>query len=153
MTARSINDRAVLCPSTMKIYFSCSLIGGRGDEAIYAAIVDDLLAHGHDVLSAHLARTGVMTLEQHVEPREIYQRDVYWVKDCHALVAEVSTPSHGVGYEIALALSLHKRVLCLYRQGARVSKMITGNDEPTLTVIDYPDKAGALDVVRRFVSA
>jgi nucleoside 2-deoxyribosyltransferase len=137
----------------MKIYFSCSLTGGRGDEAIYAAIVDDLLARGHDVLSAHLARTGVMTLEQRVDPREIYQRDVYWVKDCDALVAEVSTPSHGVGYEIALALTLHKPVLCLYRQGARVSKMITGNDEPSLTVTAYPDQAGALDVVRRFVSA
>ena len=70
-----------------------------------------------------------------------------------SLVAEVSTPSHGVGYEIAMALNLRKPVLCLYRQGARISKMITGNDEPTITVSAYPDQASALDVVRRFVSA
>jgi nucleoside 2-deoxyribosyltransferase len=135
-----------------KIYFSCSITGGRSEEAIYTAIVDDLLALGYDVLSAHLARRGVTLLEQRVDAREVYQRDVFWIKDCDALVAEVSTPSHGVGYEIALALVLHKPVLCLYRQGARVSKMITGNDEPTLTVTAYPDRAGALDVVRRFLS-
>ena len=136
-----------------KIYFSCSIIGGRVDEAIYTAIVDDLQAHGHEVVNSHLARPGVVLLEQRMDPREVYQRDVFWIKDCDVLVAEVSTPSHGVGYEIALALTLRKPVLCLYRQSARVSKMITGNDEPTLTVATYADQAGALELVRRFVSA
>jgi 2'-deoxynucleoside 5'-phosphate N-hydrolase len=136
-----------------KIYFSCSITGGRVDELIYTAIVDDLLASGYEVLTAHLARQGVALMEQRVEAREVYQRDVYWITNCDALVAEVSTPSHGVGYEIALALTLHKPVLCLYRQGARISKLITGNDEPTITVSPYPDQATALDLVRRFVSA
>jgi nucleoside 2-deoxyribosyltransferase len=136
-----------------KIYFSCSITGGRADEAIYAAIVDDLQAHGHEVLNSHLARQGVVLLEQRMDPREVYQRDVFWIKDCDLLVAEVSTPSHGVGYEIALALTLHKPVLCLYRQNARVSRLITGNDEPTITVSAYADQAGALQLVRRFVSA
>ena len=134
-----------------KIYFSCSITGGRNDEAIYTALVDDLLARGHAVLTAHLARRGVAALEQGVDARAVFQRDLAWVKACDMLVAEVSTPSHGVGYEIAL--TLRKPVLCLYRQGARVSKMITGNDAPTLTVTAYPDPAGALDVVRRFLSA
>jgi hypothetical protein len=137
----------------MKIYFSCSLTGGRADEAVYTAIVDDLIARGHDVLTAHLARRGVMHREQSVEAREVYRRDVAWVREAGVLIAEVSTPSHGVGYEIALALSLRKPVLCLYRQGAHVSKMITGNDEPTLSLSAYPDEADALDVVRRFLSA
>ena len=137
----------------MKIYFSCSLTGGRADEAIYIAIVDDLSARGHHVLTAHLARPGVMALEQTVDARRVYRRDVDWVREAQVLIAEVSTPSHGVGYEIALALGLGKPVLCLYRQNARVSKMIIGNDEPTLTLDTYPDEAGALDVVRRFLSA
>ena len=41
-----------------KIYFSCSITGGRVDELIYTAIVDDLLASGYEVLTAHLARTA-----------------------------------------------------------------------------------------------
>ena len=55
----------------MKIYFSCSLTGGRNDEAMYGAIVDHLLSQGHDVLTAHLARPEVMALEQVVVPREV----------------------------------------------------------------------------------
>jgi 2'-deoxynucleoside 5'-phosphate N-hydrolase len=135
----------------MKIYFSCSLTGGRADQAVYAAIVDHLMTHAHDVLTAHLARPEVMTQEQAVDAREVYERDIHWVKDAQVLIAEVSTPSHGVGYEIALALMLGKPVLCLYRQNARVSKMITGNSQPTLTVATYLDPAGALAVVRRFL--
>ncbi len=135
----------------MKIYFSCSVTGGRADEALYAAIVDDLLACGHEVLTAHLARPDVMDLEQSMDDREVYQRDVHWIQEADVLIAEVSTPSHGVGYEIALALAGRKPVLCLYRQDARVSKMITGNDEPALALGNYADAAGALQLVRHFL--
>ena len=114
----------------MNIYFSCSITGGRDDQAIYAAIVNALLAEGHEVPTAHLSSPDILALEAVVEPNEIYQRDVAWVTGCDALIAEVSTPSHGVGYEIALALTQGKPVLCLYRSGKRVSKMITGNDHP-----------------------
>ena len=136
----------------MNIYFSCSLTGGRADEGIYAVIVDYLLAQGHDVPTAHLAHPGVMALEQVVDPVEVYRRDVEWVRAADALIAEVSTPSHGVGYEIALALAQGKPVLCCYRQNVRVSKMITGNTEPGLTLGPYADEAGALEVVQRFLS-
>ena len=73
-----------------KIYFSCSITGGRLDEAVYTAIVDDLQAHGHEVVNSHLARQGVMLLEQGLDPREVYQRDVFWIKGCDAVVAEVA---------------------------------------------------------------
>ena len=137
----------------MKIYFSCSLTGGRKDEAAYGAIVDHLLASGHDVLTAHLARPEVMHLEQVVEPREVYRRDMEWIRECDALVAEVSTPSHGVGYEIAVALGCAKPVLCCARRGARVSKMLTGNDSPGLSVVVYEGQGEALKAVDAFLSS
>ncbi len=135
----------------MKIYFSCSLTGGRQDEAAYGAIVDHLLAAGHEVLTAHLARPEVMELEQVVEPREVYQRDMEWIRECDALVAEVSTPSHGVGYEIAYALQRGKAVLCCARRGAKVSKMLTGNDLPGLRVVVYEGETEALAAVDLFL--
>ena len=135
----------------MKIYFSCSLTGGRSDEAVYGAIVDHLLEAGHAVLTAHLARPEVMALEQVVDPAEVYRRDIEWIEECDALVAEVSTPSHGVGYEIATALERGKPVLCCARQTARVSKMILGNDMPGLTVSRYDDREQALQVVDAFL--
>jgi nucleoside 2-deoxyribosyltransferase len=104
---------------------------------MYALIVDHLLASGHQVLTAHLARPEVMARERVVQPQEVFRRDVDWITKCDALVAEVTTPSHGVGYEIAYALGLGRPVLCCYQSGSPVSKMILGNDSPTLRVVDY----------------
>jgi hypothetical protein len=137
----------------MNIYFSCSLTGGRADEAVYGALVDDMLAAGHEIPTAHLARPEVMSLERIVEPAEVYQRDVAWIAGCDAVVAEVTTPSHGVGYEIALALQLGKPVLCCHKRGQAVSKMITGNDSPGLEIIDYAEVDEALVGVRAFLLA
>ncbi len=43
-------------------------------------------------------------------------------------VAEVSTPSLGVGYEIGIAVERKKPVFCLYRrqEGKKLSAMIAG---------------------------
>jgi hypothetical protein len=135
----------------MNLYFSCSLTGGRKDEAVYAAIVDHLLAQGHEVPTSHLAHPDVMELEKVVDAREVYLRDVAWIQACDGMIAEVSTPSHGVGYEIAYALSLGKPVLCCHRRGAPVSKMIIGNDHHDLTVVDYSDGEEVLVLLDSFL--
>jgi nucleoside 2-deoxyribosyltransferase len=136
----------------MNIYFSCSLTGGRQDERVYGEIVAHLTDLGHEVPTAHLADPTVMELERVTEPAEIFARDIHWIEECQALVAEVTTPSHGVGYEIAYALGLGKPVLCCFRRGQRVSKMIIGNDSPGLVVRDYEDVAEALEIVDTFLA-
>jgi hypothetical protein len=136
----------------MNVYFACSLTGGRSDEDVYGQIVDHLLACGVEVPTAHLARPEVMALEQVVDPHEVYQRDIDWIQHCDAMIAEVSTPSHGVGYELAFALNLKKPVLACYREGATVSKMITGNNQETLLVMGYPDTAALLEKIDVFLA-
>ena len=125
----------------MKVYFSCSLTGGRQDQPIYAALVSHLVAQGHDVLTAHLASLDVMAEEAVVDAVAVYQRDTTWVEACDAMIAEVSTPSLGVGYEYGLAVQLGKPALCVYRSGVRLSKMITGNPAPNLGVAAYSSEA------------
>jgi nucleoside 2-deoxyribosyltransferase len=136
----------------VNVYFSCSLTGGRADQSVYARIVEALLAAGHDVPTAHLAEADVMDQERQVDADTIYQRDIAWIEACDAVVAEVSTPSHGVGYEIAYALARSKPVLCCYRAGARVSKMITGNHSPGLEVKAYRDEVQAVAQVTEFLA-
>jgi len=123
----------------MNIYFSCSITGGRDDQQIYQKMVDFMLAQGHDVPTAHLSKAEVLEEERVVSALDVYQRDVNWVNQCDVLVAEVTTPSHGVGYEIALALAQGKPVLCCYRNGRKVSKMLLGNTNPTLTLAPYEE--------------
>ena len=118
----------------MNIYFACSITGGRAYESTYQEITRYLLANGHDVPTAYLADSNVMALEKVIDPREVYDRDVAWIRACDALIAEVSAPSHGVGYEIGFALEQGKPVLCLAQEGVSVSKMITGNLHPSLQV-------------------
>ena len=136
----------------MNIYFSCSLTGGRNDEAVYGVIVRHLESAGHEVPTAHLAHPDVMKVEKVIDPDEVYRRDIEWINNCDAFVAEVSTPSHGVGYEIAYALSLGKPVLCCYQNGVPVSKMIIGNSSDGLTVFDYADIEEALAKVDELLS-
>lgn len=134
----------------MNIYFSCSITGGRAEERTYQAIVRELEEEGHDVPTAHLSESNVMDLENVVDAVEIYGRDMAWIRGCDAVVAEVSSPSHGVGYEIAYALSLGKPVLCCFKNGKRVSKIITGNTSPGITVFSYDSDDEAVQAVREF---
>lgn len=123
----------------MRIYFSCSITGGRGDQPAYAALVAHLQAGGHHVLTAHLASPDLTGQEGGMEPEAVYDRDTAWVREADAVIAEVSTPSHGVGYEVAYALHRAKPVLCLHRREAKVSRMITGCREPGMACAPYGD--------------
>ena len=136
----------------MNIYFACSITGGRDFEPVYQAIIAALLADGHTIPTAHLADSGVKALEAMVDPREVYERDVTWIRTCDVLVAEVSTPSHGVGYEVAYALSIGKSVLCIYQEGQPISKMLTGNSHPGIQVNPYRNVGNAVAIIRAFMS-
>ena len=136
----------------MNLYFACSLTGGRQDEHAYGVIVSHLESAVHQIPTAHLADPGVMELEKVTDADEIYARDIRWINDCNALVSEVSTPSHGVGYEIAYSLGLGKPVLCCHREGVTVSKMILGNDSAGLTVRSYQDEAELRELLDQFIA-
>lgn len=136
----------------MNIYFACSITGGRHFEAVYQAFVDALLSDGHEVPTAHLAETNVVDLEKVVLAHEVYERDTAWLRACDALIAEVSAPSHGVGYEIGFALQQGKPVLCLAQQGVPVSKMISGNPDPHLWLRYYTDVREGIEIIRQFLA-
>ncbi len=136
----------------MNVYFACSITGGRDFEPAYQAITAALAADGHVVPTAHLASPRVRDMEAVVSPVEVYERDVAWIQACDALVAEVSTPSHGVGYEVAYALGLGKPVLCVYKEKQPVSKMITGNTHANLRVASYGGAEDAIRHIRSFLS-
>jgi hypothetical protein len=138
--------------SEMNIYFACSLTGGREFESVYQTIVRVLMEDGHVVPTAHLAESGVVMREAVITPQEVYARDIAWIRACAVLIAEVSLPSHGVGYEIGFSLSLGKPVLALYQEGCKVSKMISGNPDPNLSVRSYEFPQDAVVQTREFLN-
>jgi 2'-deoxynucleoside 5'-phosphate N-hydrolase len=136
----------------MNIYFACSITGGRDFESVYQSITKALAEDHHEVPTAHLAESGITVLEAAIDPLEVYARDVEWIRAGDVLIAEVSAPSHGVGYEIGFALGLGKRVLALYEDGCKVSKMISGNPDSNLKVASYKSAEEAIALIRRFLS-
>ena len=135
----------------MNIYFACSITGGREFEADYQEIVAALTADGHEIPTSHLAQSDVMENERKLTPQDVYERDVNWIRNCDVLIAEVSAPSHGVGYEIGFALNIGKPVLCLHQKERRVSKMITGNKDPAIIVQAYTNVEEAISQARFFL--
>ena len=136
----------------MKIYFACSITGGREFEPAYQAIVRALAENGHDVLTAHLAEPAAIKSEAALSSNEVYARDVEWIRASNVLIAEVSVPSHGVGYEIGFTLGIGKPVLALTEEGRKVSKMISGNPDPNLTVKTYKSIEDAIKTALVFLS-
>ena len=114
----------------MKIYFAGSIRGGRQDAGKYLELID-FLSTKAEVLTEHvgaveLGDQGENTLSDH----EIHRRDVEWLESCDAIIAEVTNPSLGVGYEIGIAEKLGKPVLCLFDESQpefRLSAMLSGN--------------------------
>lgn len=123
----------------MKIYFAGSIRGGREDAALYHEIVELLRNYG-EILTEHVADAELGVLGQDIGDQKIHDRDLAWLKTSDYLVAEVSTPSLGVGYEIAKATEWGKPVLCLYRPaaGRSLSAMIAGSSGVMLKEYQTP---------------
>ena len=135
----------------MNIYFACSITGGRELESTYQQIVAALLGEGHEIPTSYLAQAESMEIEGRLTPEFVYKRDTKWIRECDVLIAEVSVPSHGVGYEIGYALILNKPVLCLYQSGRRITKMISGNLDKNLTLIEYSKIEDAIKQARNYL--
>jgi hypothetical protein len=135
---------------TRRIYFAGAIRGGRGNAAVYAEIVTMLHPYG-EVLTEHIG-DGTLTAagETMLTDREIYERDLRWLRSADVLVAEVTTPSLGVGYEIAKMTEWKKPVLCLFRpaEGRNLSALIVG--EPAIEICQYQTTAQLASAFERF---
>jgi 2'-deoxynucleoside 5'-phosphate N-hydrolase len=121
----------------MKIYFGGSISGGRKYLDTYREIVEYLKVLGHKVLTEHVVMPDVLEWESKNTPQQIYTRDIEWLKESECVVAEVSSPSLGVGYEVCYALRIGKPVLCLYREGVFITRMLVGNTSEGIEVKSY----------------
>ena len=121
----------------MKIYFAGSIRGGREDAALYLQIIEYLKTFG-EVLTEHIGDPNLSHLgDDGPTDKYIHDRDLKWLQSSDVLIAEVTTVSMGVGYEIGRAVETSKKVLCLFRpeSGKNLSAMITGC--PNLDLVNY----------------
>ena len=125
----------MISPSNkLKIYFAASIRGGREDQNKYNELIR-FLSSKVEVLTEHVGDSSLnQTGEQNLSDKEIYQRDLEWLESADAVIAEVTNPSLGVGYELGIAEKLGKPILCLFDDSdhhCNLSAMISGNHKIT----------------------
>jgi hypothetical protein len=112
---------------SLRIYFCGSIRGGRNDAQLYHDLIEYMKTFGK-VLTEHIGRLDLVD-EREIPPCQIHDRDLTWLKSADVIIAEVTTPSLGVGYELGRAVEMGKPILCLSRQNddKRLSGMISGS--------------------------
>ncbi|HLC48987.1 MAG TPA: nucleoside 2-deoxyribosyltransferase [Candidatus Andersenbacteria bacterium] len=134
----------------MNIYFAASIRGGRDDQEIYKQIIELLRSFG-TVLTEHFGNKDIVaSAGTGKDVVAIYKQDMDWVTMADVVVAEVTQPSLGVGYEIGRAEDMGKKILCLYREtpGRSLSAMIAGNEK--LNVKTYISIAEVRNIFEEF---
>ncbi len=133
----------------LRIYFCGSIRGGRQDALLYQDLIMFLKNFGN-VLTEHIGRADLVD-ERETLPSLVHDRDLTWLRSADLVIAEVSTPSLGVGYELGMAVNWGKPILCLFRkqEGKNLSAMISGS--PGIRTLEYRDTEEAKRGIEEFV--
>lgn len=123
-----------------KVYFAGSIRGGRVDAELYYRIIS-YIQRTAIVLTEHVGSPCLNLKEQEGKDIAIYQQDTGWLRDCDVVIAECTSPSLGVGYELAYAENLSKPCHIFYdRRRTELSAMLTGNKY--FRIHPYEDESG-----------
>ncbi len=86
-----------------KVYFAGSIRGGRVDADLYRRLIA-YIQHTDTVLTEHVGKSDLNLMEQGRErDKHIYGQDTAWLRQSDVLIGECTSPSLGVGYELAYA--------------------------------------------------
>ena len=127
----------------MRIYLAVPLAYNR-DQMLASALAHAIEKLGHTITSRWVLDKDPSWGLTYVQ---LATRDFDALEASDALLAEISTPSHGVGMEIEFAILKRKKVICLRRPDSKVSGLIAGTT--TISVVTYLDRE---DAIRRVTS-
>ncbi len=111
-----------------KVYFAGSIRGGRVDAERYKRIIE-YIQRTDDVLTEHVGDLSLNVLERgRNQDAAIYRQDTEWLRQADVLIGECTSPSLGVGYELAYAEKYGVSCHLFYdRSRCQLSAMLTGN--------------------------
>ncbi|MBM4176666.1 MAG: nucleoside 2-deoxyribosyltransferase [Ignavibacteria bacterium] len=132
-----------------KIYCAGPISGDVTFQKSYRRIIEIVNENGFNAL-----HEPDLIPNPTLNDKEIYERDINWLEESDAVIAEVSGPSLGVGFEIAYALfTLKKSVMALYSdQAKRISAMIKGCEHKLLSVSSYRNEGELESLVKNYLT-
>lgn len=135
----------------MNIFFTGAVRGGRAHQPEYAAIVSLLQKQG-TAFSSHVSDDALSPFgETHLSGSEILERELRALAKSDIVVAEITTPSLGVGYLIRAATTQGKRVIALYKGSdvLRLSAIIKGDEK--INLYTYHDTKDLADIFQQTI--
>jgi len=134
----------------MIIYCAGPIRGNTTYHENYSEIVRIVESMGHTALSEKSSKFSSTIL---LSDKQVYTRDIKWIDGSKIMIAEVSGPSIGVGFEISYALFVKKMpVLAVYdEQAGQISSMISGCVNPQLQVKKYLNVDDLTSMIKNFI--
>jgi len=135
----------------MIIYCAGPIRGNTTYHENYSEIVRIVESMGHTAL-AEISSKFSSSIP--LNAKQIYTRDIKWIDGSKIMIAEVSGPSLGVGFEVSYALFAKKiPVLAVYQDKAeQISAMISGCSNPLLQVKKYSNVDDLTAIVKNFIA-
>lgn len=137
--------------SMTKVYFACAVRAG-GDTSSYKALLETIRGAGGEILSEIFVNDAIEFGGSPLPEEEIYQRDIAMIKEADVVIAEITNPSLGVGYELGFAEQLKKPILCLFNEASqrKLSAMVLGNHYNT--VVGYTSNSMPAEAIDTFLT-
>ena len=135
----------------MIIYCAGPIRGNTSFQTNYLEIIKFVESLGHTALAE---LNGKFNPSIPLSENQIYTRDIKWVNGSNLMIAEISGPSIGVGFEISYAL-FQKKVPVLALASNEVQKpsaMLTGCGSEFLTIKRYRDIRDMQNIVSSFIN-
>ena len=101
-----------------KLYIGCSLAQAPEEFIESIAIL-------RKSLSEHFITLEFIGLKDSTVAK-VFKHDIDCVKKCDVFLAECTYPSTGLGFEIATAHALNKKIIAVALKGSKVSRLIQG---------------------------
>ena len=134
----------------MNIYCAGPIKGDTRFQDYYRDIISIINSLGH---IGFTELNDNFKSKKKLTDKQIFTRDINWIKKSKVMIAEISGPSLGVGFEISFALYKVKiPVLALYNgEATNISAMIRGGNSGLLLVKEYSNDASLKKIISSFL--
>jgi len=135
----------------MIIYCAGPIRGNDTYKNSFKKIIEFVEGLGNTVLS-ELSDKFSSTIP--LTEKQTYKRDLKWIDGSKCMIAEISGPSLGVGFELSYAIFQRKLpVLALHNSEVQqISAMIVGCDSPLLTIQKYRDDEDMKNLIKAYLT-
>lgn len=122
-----------------EVFLSVPVQGNRLTSQVYEKLMNVINQLGMHILNTNVLHPPKPSDIYRYSASEIYFENLNLLKNSELLIAEISSPSLGIGYEIATAERFLIPIICVYQRRYKkyISLMIRGIFYEKIKIIEY----------------